>query len=471
MKNKKYKISLQIKIVVGSVALAFLIAVGIRIFAEATYKQAENSSANGNYSKAIALYDKIQFFKDSKTKATDLQVYLDTAKSNSEKYNKAVKLYNENKFQEALQVFNSIDGTYEDSAEYIEKCESQLDDAAEDAYEIAVRSFEQGDFTSAIAQFRILGDYKDSLQYIEKCLSGIRKDLATSFSAGSLNSIAIGKDSVLLSGEERFGQDKLPREGLISLSIGGYYSIGLYSNGETRTAGQADWYDENFTDWNNVLQVSAGFDYVAALFADGTVKIQGYNDQKYGDKYIDCTGWQDIVYIDAGYRILVGLDKQGNIFASGRGAREILDSINSAHDKWKDIVSIAVGEMEGKPAFLAGLKADGSVVVAGDIGLGIADAEKWKNIRQIAAGDYHLVGLTTDGKPVGVFNAYPEIIKDRKAASACCTFSGWSGVKLEKITAGNGTTLGMSSDGTLYSCGYDHQGQIPKSGEWVVVTE
>ena len=92
MKNKKYKISLQIKIVVGSVALAFLIAVGIRIFAEATYKQAENSSANGNYSEAIALYEKIQFFKDSKAKTIDLQEHLDTEKANAEKYDGVVSI-------------------------------------------------------------------------------------------------------------------------------------------------------------------------------------------------------------------------------------------------------------------------------------------------------------------------------------------------------------------------------------------
>ena len=63
--------------------------------------------------------------------------------------------------------------------------------------------------------------------------------------------------------------------------------------------------------------------------------------------------------------------------------------------KWKDIVSIAVGNNG-----IAGLKADGTVVYAGDDTKGQEACLEWEDIIAIAMGDEYVVGLREDGAVV-----------------------------------------------------------------------
>ena len=62
---------------------------------------------------------------------------------------------------------------------------------------------------------------------------------------------------------------------------------------------------------------------------------------------------------------------------------------------WKDIVSIAVGNNG-----IAGLKADGTVVYAGDDTKGQEACLEWEDIIAIAMGDEYVVGLREDGAVV-----------------------------------------------------------------------
>ena len=102
---------------------------------------------------------------------------------------------------------------------------------------------------------------------------------------------------------------------------------------------------------------------------------------------------------------------------------------------------------------MVGLKKDGSVVTAGKTQYGINEAEGWSDMKKISAGDYHLVGLTATGELVAVMNDDPN--EKRAYRDACCKFETWPAEEnIVDISAGNGTMLGLSSDGTVYSCGY-----------------
>ena len=72
---------------------------------------------------------------------------------------------------------------------------------------------------------------------------------------------------------------------------------------------------------------------------------------------------------------------------------------------WKDIKAIAAGAYH-----TVGLKTDGTVVAAGDGTLGQLKVSSWKNIKAIAAGGYHTVGLKEDGTAVAAgYNNYGQL--------------------------------------------------------------
>jgi len=52
------------------------------------------------------------------------------------------------------------------------------------------------------------------------------------------------------------------------------------------------------------------------------------------------------------------------------------------------------------------LKADGTVVVAGDDRYGLYGTESWQDIVAIAAGSYNTVGLKSDGTVVGIYGKH-----------------------------------------------------------------
>ena len=74
------------------------------------------------------------------------------------KYNKAVGLMDEGKYDEAISAFEAMNG-YKDSADKIKDCN----------YGNAMKLMNEGQYDEAIAAFSNLSDYKDSADQIEKC--------------------------------------------------------------------------------------------------------------------------------------------------------------------------------------------------------------------------------------------------------------------------------------------------------------
>ena len=67
-----------------------------------------------------------------------------------------------------------------------------------------------------------------------------------------------------------------------------------------------------------------------------------------------------------------------------------------------------------------GLKADGTVVAAGENSYGQCDVSGWRDIVAVAAGDGHTVGLKSDGTVVAVGNN----------GSGQCDVSGWANIRI-----------------------------------------
>lgn len=424
------------------------------------YKKAEEAFMRKDYEVARDNYNYLGEYKDSKEKMQIAENYL--------KYNNACVLYDAGKLEEAKQLFEEL-GDFEDSKDYVLLC--SIDDynkLQDEIIENAKQLMDAGYFFSAVDQLSLVENYKDAKELLNECSMSIwRRCLSTTVSAGPLTSMGITEEGLKTAGKFDYGQDKLDSEGLISISDGGYFTVGVYKDGTAKVAGKIDWANDlKSRSVSNVIEGVAGFDYVAFLYEDGHVEGDGYNGKEGDEDRISFKGWTDIVDIDAGHHLIAGVNKNGKVYVTGRNATTISTEIANNSDKWKDVYKVAVGGGEGKEdGFVVGLKKDHTVIVAGKCQNGVNLVENWSNISDISAGDYHVVGLTSEGQVVASYN------KNKEDASTACNFDKWKDIRFTEIEAGNCTTLLVDENGTVYSCGYDHQSQIPKSETWTGILD
>ena len=81
-------------------------------------------------------------------------------------YEEAQVLLQDGKYEEALSIFNSLGSDYENSARFIQDCESGI---TENNYIAAIETYNSKDYASALRQFENLSSYKDSNKYIANC--------------------------------------------------------------------------------------------------------------------------------------------------------------------------------------------------------------------------------------------------------------------------------------------------------------
>jgi alpha-tubulin suppressor-like RCC1 family protein len=63
------------------------------------------------------------------------------------------------------------------------------------------------------------------------------------------------------------------------------------------------------TDWTDIVQVAAAYDFTVGLKSDGTVKAT--------DENIDVAQWTDIIQLATGWGHVVGLKSDGTVVATG----------------------------------------------------------------------------------------------------------------------------------------------------------
>ena len=127
---------------------------------------------------------------------------------------------------------------------------------------------------------------------------------------------------------------------------------------------------------------------------------------------------------------------------------------------WKDIVAI-----EEENDFTLGLKADGTVAVTQTISNpdpetyhGECDVEAWTDIVAISANYAHSVGLKSDGTVVTT-----KYTGEQKYYNGQCEVSDWTDIIA--ISAGTYHTVGLKSDGTVVSTKYTGDGAVTYRGQ------
>lgn len=109
---------------------------------------------------------------------------------------------------------------------------------------------------------------------------------------------------------------------------------------------------------------------------------------------------------------------------------------------WRDIISVVSGKNH-----LVGLRANGTVVAAGNNDLGQCNVEQWRDIKSIVAGPDSTYGLVNDGTVIATGdNSYRQ-----------CDVSGWRNIR--EVISGGRFAFGLTNDGHVVSTPYANQGK------------
>ena len=427
----------------------------------AKYKEGRSKFESQKYQEAIDLFTELGDFRDSAS-------YLDLAEKalaneySESIYQSAVLLYQKDDLKEARDLFLQI-ADYKDSQMYLNNIDTILEKekANEENYQLAITHYNHGQYLVAYSEFCTLNDYKDSMQYSQACRTVIQRlMLSNTISAGVQYSASVSSDGKVSFVGNSFADAKVfaDWENIVSIRTGNDFVIGLTGDGTVQVAKIKTKYDYRIevSNWNDIVQIAAGDQLVVGLKADGTLLAQGVDG--YGETDID--SWKNIVAIDAGWQHIVGLDRDGKIYAAGYIVSDAnpyqidVDALNDPNGDWTDVVAITTGGSTGTGrrghGHIVGLKSDGTVVAAGDNTDGQCNVSDWKNIIAVSAGAYHTVGLTSDGHVLTTQNSdeFEHSIRD---------ISSWQDVVA--ISAGFGFTLAVKSNGSVVGTGLFEQGQ------------
>ena len=332
----------------------------------------------------------------------------------SNKYKKAVALLNQEKYEEAIALFDEI-WDYKDSRAL----------ASPHKYAMALEMLNVGKYNRAMSYLMTITDYKDSEQLVKEHIGKFEGYI----SAGNGSTVGLKSDGTVvatgfLSKEERYVSEW---KDIISISAGMGHFVGIKSDGTVVATGNNRSRQCNVSHWVNMVSVSAGNHYTIGLESNGRVVDVGQNTSGQCNVW----DWPDVLSISAGGHHTVGLKPDGTVIAvgdNGYGQCEVSD--------WTDIVSISAGEYH-----TVGLKSDGTVVAVGDNDCVQCEVSGWTDIVSISAGGSHTVGLKSDGTVVAV-----GLNNDRQ-----CYVSKW--VDIVSISAGDEHTVGLKSDGTVVAAG------------------
>lgn len=141
--------------------------------------------------------------------------------------------------------------------------------------------------------------------------------------------------------------------------------------------------DNNIEHISGVLQYSASERNTAILYEDGKVSVQG--DNSYGQCSTESI--KDIICVLCAPNCVYAVNKVGQVTIVGA-------VIDNKIKKWKNIKTLACGSFH-----VLGLSKDGTVLIAGDMldNNMIESVSNWKNVKSIAAATDCGVALFRDG--------------------------------------------------------------------------
>lgn len=151
---KKAKRTALIVLPSAAIVIAFFVLLNSVIIPNRKYNNAVSMMKDEKYEEALAIFEAIDGFKDSANMILE------------SKYNIAISLMKSGKYEEAIIAFEEING-YKDSTDMI----------LESKYNIAIALMESKEYTKAISAFEAIDNYKDCKEQSELCSYYVAEEL------------------------------------------------------------------------------------------------------------------------------------------------------------------------------------------------------------------------------------------------------------------------------------------------------
>ena len=461
-KSKKKWGLILITAVLIILAMCFIVFY-FELFDIVKYQKGLYSEKKAAYQQSKDFFSQIPDYKDSAEHLKLAQDELD--------YSDATSKMDIGEYDNAIEIFTSISG-FKDSSDLILECKYQkgveqlnngdftdaintLDEIkeykdaieliSESNYEIGLKFKESGDYMDMLHYLWAAGDYADSLEIAGDYLKNLNNCVV---GVEFLNTFAIKNDgTVLVSGGNPYGEANVDTwQDVISISPANNFTIGLKEDGSIL----------NTLDFTNSEELeNSEMDEEALTYINDMFNFSEFNN---------------IVDIDVSGGHAVGLKADGTVVATGSNdsyygtsfyqESEVVHTGQAELSEWYDIISVDAGQFHS-----VGLKTDGTVVAKGankdwfGQEIGQCEVDDWMNIVAICTGDFHTVGLKADGTVVATglndelyyLSTNGSSYKPVRKQSGQCNVEDWNDIVA--ISAGNAHTVGLRSDGTVVAAG------------------
>ncbi len=263
----------------------------------------------------------------------------------------------------------------------------------------------------------------------------------------------------------------------------GYNSKGQLGDGSTTSKNTP----VKVKDLTNIVQIKAGYQHGLALKSDGSVWAWGYNnngelgDGTTADKLVpqQVPGLTGIIQISAGASYNVALKNDGTVYTWGDNTYGQIGD-GTVADRTSPY-QIPAGTLSNVSQISAGvchfiaLKNNGDVYGCGrnannEIGLGNTTADQKvpvlisgvKQVKQIGTSAYHSMAIKQDGSFWGWgYNGYGHVGTGSAIPSKITLPTEITAItSVYQMTGGYRHTLIQKNDGTIYTVGNNHKGQL-----------
>ncbi len=161
IRNRKTAKWLMIIAIISIVCAIIGILIAKVFIPMSTYKKARNLMGEGDFEEAISVFESLEGFKDSNEQI----IYCKNGILEIE-YQSAISLLKQKRYEEAINVFESLEN-YRDSKEKIDYCENEI---LESKYQSALLLMNQKEYAKAEDEFRKIKNYKDSDIQVKECI-------------------------------------------------------------------------------------------------------------------------------------------------------------------------------------------------------------------------------------------------------------------------------------------------------------
>jgi alpha-tubulin suppressor-like RCC1 family protein len=235
------------------------------------------------------------------------------------------------------------------------------------------------------------------------------------------------------------------------VAAGYYHVVGLKSNGKVIAAGGNSWGQCNVDSWSNITQVAAGAVTTVGLKNDGTVVVATGPFNNNSIIINSVSSWTNIKQVAVGaLGSIIGLKSDGKVVVAGDLGGQFLDL-----GSWpNNIIRVEAG---------VGVTSDGTVVLGWRDSPFTPTVSSWTHIKQALYGDDSVLGLKSDGTMVTTVGAFTYDNRDGQL-----NVSSWTGIT--QVAEGIHFTVGLKSNGTVVAVGDNGDGQC-NVASWTSITQ